>query len=52
MTAQGFGIYESKKSGGISDLGCEVSYDSDSQLNGILRKIKARFGEEIQVSKK
>jgi CCDC81-like prokaryotic HU domain 2/CCDC81-like prokaryotic HU domain 1 len=51
ISEQGYGIHEKKK-GGITEIGCEVGYESNDDFNRILKKIKARYGNDIQVFKK
>ncbi len=52
ITEQGYGVYEKKKSSGLTEVGCEVGYESKEELTRILTKIKARYGNEIDVYKK
>ncbi len=52
ITEQGYGVYEKKKSGGITEVGCEVGYETKEDLNRIVKKVKARYGDEIEVYKK
>ena len=52
ISAQGYGVYEKKKSSGLTEVGCEVGYESKEELARILSKIKARYGNEIDVYKK
>jgi hypothetical protein len=52
ISAQGYGIYEKKKSSGLTEVGCEVGYESPEELARMLTKIKARYGNEIDVYKK
>ena len=52
ITEQGYGVYEKKKSGGITEVGCEVGYETKEELSRIVKKIKARYGDEIEVYKK
>ncbi len=52
ITQQGYGVYEKKKSGGITEVGCEIGYETKEELSRIVKKIKARYGNEIEVYKK
>lgn len=52
ITEQGYGVYEKKKSSGITEVGCEVGYETKEELSRIVKKIKARYGDEIEVYKK
>ncbi len=49
---QGYGVYEKKKSNGLTEIGCEVGYETKEELNRIVKKVKARYGNEIEVFKK
>ena len=52
ITEQGYGVYEKKKSSGLTEIGCEVGYETKEELNRIVKKIKTRYGDEIEVFKK
>ncbi len=52
ITEQGYGVYEKKKSGGITEVGCEVGYETKDDLSRIVKKIKSRYGDEIEIFKK
>lgn len=49
---QGYGVYEKKKSSGLTEVGCEVGYESKEELARIVKKIKARYGDDIDIYKK
>ena len=52
ITEQGYAVYEKKKSNGITEVGCEVGYETKEDLSRIVKKIKARYGDEVEVYKK
>lgn len=52
ITEQGYGVYEKKKASGLTEVGCEVGYESKEELARIVKKIKARYGNEIDIYKK
>ena len=52
ITEQGYGVYEKKKSGGITEVGCEIGYESKEEYNKIIKKIKARYGNDIDIYKR
>ncbi|MBL7817208.1 MAG: hypothetical protein JNL70_19450 [Saprospiraceae bacterium] len=52
ITEQGYVVYEKKKSNGLTEIGCEIGYSSKEEYNRILKKIKARYGDELEVYKK
>lgn len=52
ITSQGYGVHEKKKNGGLTEVGCIVGYESDNDLNKIVKKVKARYGNDIDVIKK
>lgn len=52
ITEQGYGLYEKQKQGGLTEVGCEISYELNGEFDAILKKIKARYGNDIVVLKK
>jgi hypothetical protein len=52
ITEQGYGVYLKKKANGITEVGCEVGYNTNADLTRIVSKVKARYGDEIDVYKK
>jgi hypothetical protein len=51
ITSQGYGVY-ARKSGGLTLIGCEVRYQSRSELQGIMNQLRAKYGDEIALLKK
>ena len=48
ITENGYGVYE-KKTGSLTVVGAEVSFENSQDLEVILKRIRARYGEEVEV---
>jgi nucleoid DNA-binding protein len=46
-----YGLYE-RRSGGLTVIGAEVSYENKQELNRLVRTFRSRFGDEIEVQRK
>ena len=48
ITENVYGVY-GKKTGSLTVVGAEVSFENSQDLEVILKRIRARYGEEVEV---
>ncbi len=48
IAENGYGIYE-KKTGSLTVIGAEVNYENPQDLEVVLKRIRARYGDEVEV---